>query len=544
MDLSGERLMKSRWFPKTVAGYAVLYLALLCLSVLGQWLTGVYHSDLDWPDEGSHYVNGLMVHDYLADGIWQNPIDYAIKYYIHFPKVGIGHWPPLYYFIEGFYFIIAGRSIHAALLLEAIFTAGIAVTVGCVVGRIGGWAAAVVTSLATLAAPEIFLGMQGDMLDAPIAFATLLAALAWARFLFEGKWTWSAAFALLAAAAIMIKGNGIFLTLLPPLSLIFSRRLRLLGDWRFWLPVPIVAILTGPWYLATYKITAYGFDYRWGIDYVAIALPSYSWSLLRQVGIVGLLLAAIGAVDALLSREQSWRRVLAVSSVSFVISGLAFHSVVPAAIDGRYLEPLAPALIILAYFGVEWLVASRAPATRTLLMVLCFIVVVASESRFHLKPTRDMNEAADLIFSLPHKGSFVLVGSTAGGEGAFTAAVAAHDPRRTTYVVRGFQVLGSGNFVGSNYTPRFQSTDAMAQWIEGHGISWVVIDVSPQSLEWKHNTQLQKIAEGGRTGWTLAGSFPNSSGETLVYRVMAPVGSPIDRAGLLSELEPKRVIGR
>ena len=51
----------------------------------------------------------------------------------------------------------------------------------------------------------------------------------------------------------------------------------------------------------------------------------------------------------------------------------------------------------------------------------------------------------------------------------------------------------------------------MAQWIEGHGIGWVVIDASPQSLLWKHNAQLLKIAESGRQGWSLAGHFPTRS---------------------------------
>ena len=151
--------------------------------------THVYRSDLNWADEGSHYVSGLMVHDYVADKLPGSPIAYATRYYIHYPKVGIGHWPPLYYLVEAGGFFLTGPSIRAALFLEAVFAAGVAATVGWVVyrigGRIGGWIPAVAASLATLAAPEVFLGMQGDMLDIPIALMALLAMLAWARFLFD-----------------------------------------------------------------------------------------------------------------------------------------------------------------------------------------------------------------------------------------------------------------------------------------------------------------------------------------------------------------------
>jgi Dolichyl-phosphate-mannose-protein mannosyltransferase len=528
--------------------FAAGYLILLALAVAGQSLTHVYRSDLNWADEGSHYVSGLMVHDYIADGVPGNPIGYAARYYTHFPKVGIGHWPPLYYVIEAAWFFLTGPGIRTALFLEAVFAAGVAAIVGAVVGRLGGrsfgWIAAVAASLATLAAPEMFLGMQGNMLDVPLAFVALLAMLAWARFLFDEDWRWPVGFGLAASAAIMIKGNGIALALVPPLSIALSNRFRLLRDWRFWLPAPIVAVLTVPWYLLTYKITAEGFNYHWGFHYVALAAPAYGWSVVGEIGIVGLLLAMLGALAALRLREWCWRRALAGSALGFVIAGFLFHSVVPADIDGRYLTPLAPALVILAYLGVERLVASRTPPARALLMAACFLAVIAVESRFHDKATRAMNDAAELIFAAPHPGQFMLVGSTPGGEGAFTAQAATLDRKRASYVVRGFEVLGSGNFNGTNYAPRFGSPEQLAQWIEGHGIGWVVIDVSPQSLSWAHNGQLQKIAESGRQGWTLAGSFPSSFGHTLVYRVSPPAGQTIDHAGLLSELAPRNVIGQ
>jgi Dolichyl-phosphate-mannose-protein mannosyltransferase len=520
------------------------YLILLGLAVAAQSVTHAYQSDLSWSDEGSHYVSGLMIHDYIAGKFPSDPLTYATQYYIHFPRVGIGHWPPLYYALEAVVFLAVGPSIKAALLLEAAFAAAVAVTVGVVVGRLGGRVAAWAASITTLAAPEILLGTQGVMLDVPIAFMALLAMLAWALFLFEERWVWSVAFALSAVAAILIKGNGICLAMVPPLSVALTNRWQLLRNWLFWLPAPIAAALTGPWYWITYKLSANGFDYAWGIAYVIQAAPAYSRLLASQIGIPGLLLAAIGGFGSLRSRQSDWRGALSASALGLVLAALFFHSVVPAAIDGRYVTAVVPALVILAYLGIERLFVFRSPAVQMLSTVFCFLAIFATETSFHYKATHAMNAIAKAIFGAPHGNPFVLVGSTPGGEGAFTAEAATWDRALSTYVVRGFQVLGTGDFNGTDYTPRFTSADQMADWIRAHGIGWIVIDLSPQSLSWKHNEQLRQIAENTKHGWDLVDRVPNSFGETAVYRVPNPIRQPIDQAGLISELAPRKGFGR
>src|SRR5437899_10449358 len=149
--------------------FAVLFLALLVLAVLGQWLTGVYGSDLSqWPDEGAHYINGLLIHDYVVDGLPGSPLGYALQYYVHYPRVTIGHWPPLYYVVQALLYFMTGPSTQAALFLQAVFGAGVATVIGWVISRFAGWIVGALAGLATLAAPQIFIGMQGVMLDVAI----------------------------------------------------------------------------------------------------------------------------------------------------------------------------------------------------------------------------------------------------------------------------------------------------------------------------------------------------------------------------------------
>ena len=521
--------------------FSAIFLASLLIAVAGQWFTGVYDNDLSqWPDEGCHYINGLLIHDYMADGLPGNPLRYALQYYIHYPRVTIGHWPPFYYLVQAALYFITGPSTSVALLLQAVVGAGTAATVGWLVGRLGGWFPALLASLATLAAPEIFIGMQSVMLDVPITLLTCLAMVAWARFLLEDTWPWSSAFALAAVAAIMTKGNGIFLALVPPLSVAVTGRLCLLRNWRFWLPAPIVAVLTGPWYMLTYGTTASGFVNSWG-HFVVEAVPGYGPLLHAQIGFVGLVFAVLGAFRVLLDREWSWQRALGISAVCVFVSGFAFSCIVPAGIEGRYLAPVVPALVILAYFGIDWILRSRVASTRTVVIGLSFFAILAVEYRFPETTSRAMNAASNKIFAAAGDNPFILVGSTGAGEGAFTAEVATRDRSRQKYVVRGFAALGSGDFMGTDYRPRFATSSDEAEWIEGRGIGWVVVDTSPSSLLWKHNALLLEIARSGRQGWSLAGRFPNSRGETLVYNVSIP-GKSVDSGELLS-VAPARMVG-
>ena len=521
--------------------FPILFPASLVLAVAGQWFTAVYQNDLSqYPDEGCHFINGLLIHDYVVDRLPGNPLHYALQYYVHYPRVTIGHWPPFFYLVQAGLYFITGPSTGVALLLQAIFGAGTAAAVGCVVGRFGGWLPGLLTSVVTLAAPEIFTGMQSVMLDVPIALLTCLAMLAWTRFLLEETWPWCIAFALAAVAAIMTKGNGIFLALVPPLSVAVTGRLRLLRNWRFWLPVPIVVTLTLPWYLVTYKTTSSVFINTWG-HFVLEAFPEYGQLLPEQIGPVGLLFAALGAFRVLFDREWGWQRALAVSAVCVVVAGFAFICVVPAGIESRYLAPLVPALVILGYFGIERLVWSRVAATRAVVLGLCFLAILAAELRFPQTTTRAMNAASNRIFAADGDNPFILVGSTGAGEGALTAEIATRDRGRRKYVVRGFAALGAGDFMGTDYRPRFETASDEARWIEKRGIGWVVVDTSPSSLLWKHNALLLEIAQSGRQGWSLAGRFANSQGETLVYNISLP-GKPVDSTELLS-VTPARMVG-
>ena len=95
--------------------------ALFALTLLLQWLSGAYRSELaHFPDEPSHVVTSLMFGDYVRAGFPGSPVAYAEKYYVHYPKVAIGMWPPLFYCVAGAWTLVFGATRVSFLMLAAL----------------------------------------------------------------------------------------------------------------------------------------------------------------------------------------------------------------------------------------------------------------------------------------------------------------------------------------------------------------------------------------------------------------------------------------
>jgi hypothetical protein len=42
-------------------------------------------------------TSALMIRDYLVSGFHRAPLRYAENDYVHYPKVGLGKWPPFFH---------------------------------------------------------------------------------------------------------------------------------------------------------------------------------------------------------------------------------------------------------------------------------------------------------------------------------------------------------------------------------------------------------------------------------------------------------------
>jgi len=187
----------------------VLFALCLALAVGLQMASRTFLNEFGGhPDEASHYVTGLMVHDYLVGSDWTHPLRFAENYYSHYPRVSLGHWPPFFYVLQAAWTVPFGVSRVSVMLLMALVTALTAATLYHCVRRDCGPLTALVVSLLFVALPLVQRYDDILMADTLIGLLCFWAALCFGRFVDTGTWRSAAAFGILASLAILTKGVG------------------------------------------------------------------------------------------------------------------------------------------------------------------------------------------------------------------------------------------------------------------------------------------------------------------------------------------------
>ncbi|MEJ7636684.1 MAG: glycosyltransferase family 39 protein [Singulisphaera sp.] len=234
---------------------------LLATIILLQAASGAYGSESGGsPDEASHYVTGLMVHDYLVGPTWTNPVRFAEMYYIHYPKVGIGHWPPLFYALQACWMIVCSPSRASILIFMALLIALLAWTLYRVVAEESGKVAGVAMAMILIALP-LTQFLTGMVMTEPLcALLCFRAALSYGRYIDGLRWKDATAFGIWASLAIMTRGTGLLLALVPPLGVLLSRRPGMLARLSFYWPALLVCISCGPWYSLTFDMMRNGWQ--------------------------------------------------------------------------------------------------------------------------------------------------------------------------------------------------------------------------------------------------------------------------------------------
>lgn len=534
---------------------AAVALLLLAISVATQWHMDAYRADLGY-DEASHYASGLMIHDYLLHGLGQSPQSfppesdlperYLIDWHSHYPLVGIGHWGPLYYVVEAVWMLAAGTSRAAALALSAVVAAATGTLLCVVTARRAGIAVGSLAGIAFVVSPIVQAGTGAVMIDLPIALLTLWAALAYAAWLRGGRWGMALTFALLAAAAMLVKGNGACLALLPPFVVLIGWRWDLLRRWSFWLPVPVVLALTGPWYLKTYGLAEAGFRYTWGWAYTREALLANSAILLSGLGPALLAAGVVGFVAACGRRGRIDAGITCMAAL--LAAAWVFQCIVPVAIQDRYLAPAVPPLLALA----GWLVASLLPVQRfgppwrAGVMAVLVATLIPAAVQVAAKPRFGMLQAATAVWAVrPAANPVVLVAASNAAEGAAVAALAERDPARPSlFAVRGTRLLGGGGYNRADYLPRYASSQEVMAAIDAYAIPLVILRTQDGGGDWAHVDQVAEAVRLFPDRWELVWREAGPGYEVRLLRIKDNAAKPGEIARLRALSAPQHLVGQ
>lgn len=518
--------MKAPRFSTLVIS-AIVFVVAFDLVVLWQWKMGAYQSEFGGhPDEAAHYVTGLLFHDYAAAGFPGSPQAYAETYYRHYPKIGLGMWPPGFYLLQASWMLVCGVGRQAMLLLMAAIAAVLALQVYRTLRReYGGWLAAIggLLLLCQPLAVEGFSMIMAEMLSASLILA---GAITWGRFLEQERGRDALIFGVLAGVATMVKGSGLALAIQAPLALAFVGKWRLLSRPAVWGGAALTAVIAGPW---TWKFKHIGPSLGGWLEphpswhFTSQALPHYLGKFGMTFGPILVLLCAIGVLAKV--RTPGPNRCFWAAMGALLISIPVFHLILPVGLEARHLIPAFPAVAMFVIAGFEAVRSSlrkrrRLPEAQATPVELAVGIVLLGTGIWigHTLAPPDPKHwsgfgpiASAVLEDPAMKTAEILVSSDARGEGMFISELAMMEKRPGHVVRRVSKDLAEMDWEGRGVRLKYETDEALIDWFHGEGrnVGCVVVDATmAEARRGQHHDQIIQLVERHREMFWLVSSSP------------------------------------
>jgi hypothetical protein len=498
--------------PASARFLALTYLCTVAIGVLAMVLARAYQTGFSGADEPSHFLNGYFIASYLSQHFGSNPMGAASEFYIHYPKISIGHWPPAYYGFLGILFTVLPPTMPVVFAINVLCAALPALGVGASLAMLGGRRAAMAGTLVYALTPLVLEGHTMFMVDQPLAACLVAATAVWIAYVRQPGWSKALGFALLAALAVLIKGNGWLVVFIPLFHIMLTARWTLLLSFRLYVAAALMAAIVVPWYVLTAKIAADGFNYHAGLDYAMMALGANLRALMENVTPVGMALAVYSIVAEFRERHCSTLRWNIVSgAISLLMATLVLQSLIPVDIVSRYMVPALPALVMLAVLGGQRLLMQSSlaisPQTR-MVSGVTLAMVMASPGILHLvqrvpKADTGVAQVANRLSGEAQPLLTVIDGPPAA-EGAFIADMAVRDHGLQGYVIRSSKLLAESNFMGSSYSLKFSAPGQVLAELRRLGVRHVVIVRDNDRPAFPHSTQIRDALAQADSGFRLA----------------------------------------
>ena len=495
------------------------FLLLFAFTIVLQFASGAYHSEFgSYPDEPAHYVTSLMVREYLKTPDLLHPMRFAENYYSHYPKVAFGHWPPVFYVVQSAWMLLFSASRVSIRLEIAFTTALLAFSLYYEARRFFGVNAARVGAVLLICLPLVQSCTDQEMSETLLTLFCFLSGAFFARYIFSERWQDNMWFGIFLSLAVLTKGNGWLLCLIPPLALVFTRKLSLILRPSFWIAVAIVAVLCVPWQLMTMALASEGWTGGSGpsMHYTMTALGSFALIIANMTGWALFALVVLGILVQVLQPLFRGRPVTPFPAVmlAVILATWIFHSLVPAGVEDRKMVIAAPALVLFLIAGGLWL-ADGLPLRgklwkwrRGLVAVVAGVVFAAETFAIPHDPQYGYVQAASFIHSHPEfRGAAILSSSNSIGEGLLVSEVAMLEPRPNVTIVRATKALARMNWDGSSYQSLVSSPKDVLTLLSRDRIQFVVIDGRPFDKEFPHNKLLLQTIDSNRSHFQLLATY-------------------------------------
>jgi hypothetical protein len=484
----------ANWKPRPrllTGGRELLLVAALLAATLGLqlWNGALTSERASSSDEAGHFMNGLVLRDYLKDGLGQNPVTFAEHYYVSYPKIAIGMWPPLFHTVLGLFMLLGWPPQVAAVLLLALVNTWAAWRLYTIVAIIDTRLVGLMLA-ATFVVASASMGLTtAVMLDLPVAALTLEATYRLALFAVNGSYRNAALLGVFTALCCLTKGNGLSMVLVPCLLIVMTRRYDLLVHRGLYLAALIVLVFAAPVVVMSLRLDAAIGDF--GVLTMGAVLGRtvyYSAYLWAQLGtlVIGLAVIAIAAS----ARRQppaaaTLGSMLKVALAAQVLAAISFHIFNPhLAIATRYIALAVPPLLALAPVGaavVSRLVPARS-GQRGLQLALVVAAIVGSLLSRPVEGKRVPIGASQTVDFLESHGGLadlrIVVVSDERGEGAMVSEVALRHPMPAATVIRATKLVATDDWSGNHLTLLYSSPADLLRRLEDLHVRYLVVDRS------------------------------------------------------------------
>jgi len=473
-----------------------IFVLLFGLVLWGQQRSGAYQDEFGaHPDEAAHFVSALMIRDYIgqlsapAEERILHPMEFAENFHAHYPKVAIGNWPPGFHTLQAVWMLVFEPGQQSIFLLMAFLTAGL----GWLVywssrQHLGeGWALAAAILLIVLPIMQKYSSLvMTEVLMGLLVYSGLLLFM---RYMETGHWKWSVLFGIVGATAIMVKGTGLVLGLIPPLAILFLKRWNLLAKFSFWLSAVVVGLLCFPWYKFTMKDLKDGWEQSEPSVAFFFSASFYNMNKLVETGGPVFLLCIVIGLATLVRKAQN-QETQSEESIFFPMLGILFlavpllHCIVPAGKEHRHLIPMLPAFVLFTAFGMKEVVrqiikekTSIDPKKATWILTGIGLVGMFASAKepIYRKGYSGFREVVQELYKVEDWPGPVLISSDASGEGMFVAEAALADSRRPSrQIVRATKVLGTSKWSGAQYETTYENKGELRKLLED-GRYWAIV---------------------------------------------------------------------
>lgn len=495
-----------------------------------QWRGGVYQAELNgYPDEAAHLITGLMVRDYLVSGIGQSPVEFAENYYLHYPKVGFGIWPPMYHFVEAAWFLITPPGKISAFVLQALITGTLGACVAWMALPYGSWIA-ILAGLALIGMPtvQLFTGMvMADNLMCLFAFFAMVAFL---HYMETWKRRYLFLFGLLTGLALMTKSNAAGLALLPALALLLMKKPGKILSWPMVGAGALTLAIALPWQMLVMKLwTNATSASRYSMEYVVKMIQVHASMYANMPGIVVFSLAIVGVLIRVVipfrrgTLEPRW------ASVTGLVLGMFLFGLAPLPPEPRY---HVASLAGLTLFAASALYEIRKRTTQRWgemagAAVVVFAVVLYGMTTFSIAKREPVGygEIARQISGNPaYRDSVILVSSQAMGEGMMISEIAPLELRPSHYILRATKMLARSRWNLDQYELLYPDEAKMQEFLESIPVRVLVFDTAAGPMPMPHHQMLDRVIQKNPSKWRQVGQYPavgtNSIGGQLkVYEL-------------------------